>query len=90
MCSVIKKCQQDSVDLIFMSDVIHCFAFKIKISVLSIEFDKILRRKIKSDKYGKKTIKIIHELNYGKDQNFHYTIIYSSISNMINLTLSKK
>jgi hypothetical protein len=55
MCSVIKNVNKAVLIQTFMSDVIHCFALK-KNSVLSIEFYKILRRKIKSDKYREKNI----------------------------------
>jgi hypothetical protein len=48
-----------------MSDVIHCFAFKNKkFPVLSIEFYKILRRKLKATNMVKKKKKsIVAECN---------------------------
>ena len=58
MCSVIKNVNKAVLIQTFMSDVIHCFAFKNKkISVLSIEFYKILRRKLKATNMGLKKTK---------------------------------
>jgi hypothetical protein len=55
MCSVIKNVNKAVLIQTFMSDVIHCFAFKNKkISVLSIEFYKVLRRKLKATNMGEK------------------------------------
>ncbi len=57
MCSVFKNVNKAVLVQTFMSDVIHCFAFKKeKISVLSNEFYKVLRRKIKSHKHGEKIV----------------------------------
>jgi hypothetical protein len=58
MCSVIKNVNKAVLIQTFMSDVIHCFALKKikKISVLSIEFYKILRRKLKATNMGEKKI----------------------------------
>ena len=53
LCSVIKNVNKAVLIQTFMSDVIHCFAFKNKkISVLSIEFYKILRLKLKATNMG--------------------------------------
>ncbi len=55
MCSVIKNVNKAVLIQTFMSDVIHCFAFdNKKIFVLSIEFYKILRRKLKATNMGRK------------------------------------
>ncbi len=55
MCSVIKNVNKAVLIQTFMSDVIHCFAFKNKkFPVLSIEFYKILRRKLKATNMVKK------------------------------------
>ncbi len=58
MCSVIKNVNKSELIKTFMSDVIHCFALKIKMFgfMTQFEFYKILRHRIKKNKEKKKKL----------------------------------